>query len=75
MAGSRTQPPIGGNSFSGQPKLSREEAAEYISSLLDEMRLVAGQSDLPFLAYLLSVALEEANAEKAKHSQPEPTAR
>jgi len=51
------------------------EAAEYISSLLEELRLVAVQSDLPFLAYLLSVALEEAKTEKAKHSQPEPTAR
>lgn len=75
MAGAGTQPPIGGNGLDGQLKLSPREAAEYISSLLDELRLVAVQSDLPFLAYLLSVALEEANTEKKMKHRPETKAR
>jgi hypothetical protein len=42
------------------------EAAEYIASMLEALRLLAQQTDMPFLAYLLSVALEEANSEMDK---------
>ena len=66
MAGPRTRPPMGGAS-SGEDgrELSRKEAAEYIASLLEGLRLVAHNSQLKFLAYLINVALEEANNEKA----------
>jgi hypothetical protein len=33
--------------------------------LLEGLRLVAQSAQLPFLAYLIDVALEEANTEKA----------
>jgi hypothetical protein len=38
--------------------------AEYIASLLDGLRQVASSGRMPFLAYLIDVALEEANNEK-----------
>ena len=46
------------------PELTRQEAAEYIASLLEGLRLVAHSAQMPFLAYLITVALEEANSEK-----------
>ena len=46
------------------PELTHREAAEYIASLLEGLRLVAYSARMPFLAYLLSVALEEANTAK-----------
>jgi len=45
---------------------SRQEAAEYIAAMLDGLRRVANQAQLPFLSYLISVAVEEANNEKKK---------
>jgi hypothetical protein len=45
--------------------MSRLEAAEYIASLLESLKTVASSAQLPFLAYLISVALEEANSEKS----------
>ena len=45
---------------------SRQEAAEYIAAMLESLRLLAHQTHLPFLAYLLGIALEEANSEKTK---------
>jgi hypothetical protein len=45
--------------------MSRLEAAEYIASLLASLKAVASGAQLPFLAYLISVALEEANLEKS----------
>jgi hypothetical protein len=36
--------------------------------LLEGLRRVALQAELPFLAYLLSVALEEANSQKSAQS-------
>ena len=70
MAGSRARPPSGGPSPSveGQ-ELSRKEAAEYIASLLEGLRLVAHNSKLQFLAYLINIALEEANNEKSNSHQ------
>jgi hypothetical protein len=38
---------------------------EIIASLLEGLRLVAHSAQMPFLAYLINVALEEANGEKA----------
>lgn len=66
MAGS--QVPAGAEPIDGPPGRSPKEAAEYIAALLEGLRKVALQSQLPFLAYLLTVALEEANIEKGKQS-------
>jgi hypothetical protein len=65
MAGSRARPQIGAGSPHDGPEPTRQEAAEYIASLLEGLRSVAHQAQLPFLAYLISVALEEANHEKS----------
>ncbi len=68
MAGSSARPPAGGLGPSGEGReFTRQEAAEYISSLLEGLRVVAHGAQMPFLAYLLNVALEEANNEKAGH--------
>jgi hypothetical protein len=65
MAGTGARPPAGGASPSSEgQELTRQEAAEYISSLLEGLRLVAHSAQMPFLAYLITVALEEANSEK-----------
>jgi hypothetical protein len=65
MARTRARPPAGGAILTGdQPQLTRKEAAEYIASLLEGLRIVASSSQMPFLAYLINVALEEANNEK-----------
>jgi len=66
MAASGGQPPVSENLIDGQPDLSAREAAEYIAFMLEGLRLVAFQAEMPFLAYLLCVALEEANSEKTK---------
>jgi hypothetical protein len=50
---------------SAGPELTRQEAAEYIASLLEGLRVVASSGHMPFLAYLINVALEEANNEKS----------
>lgn len=66
MAGSRAEPPVGANSIKGQSEPCRKEAAEYIGSLLKGLQSLAQEARMPFLAYLLTMALEEANTEKAK---------
>ena len=68
MTGTRARPPSGGSSPSREgPELTRQEAAEYISSLLEGLRMVAQSTQMPFLAYLINVALQEANNEKSSH--------
>ena len=65
MAGTGARPPAGSASpFSDGQELTRQEAAEYIASLLEGLRLVAHGAQMPFLAYLITVALEEAKSEK-----------
>ena len=65
MTGTRAGPPAGSTSPSRKgPELTHKEAAEYIASLLEGLRLVAHSAQMPFLAYLINVALEEANSEK-----------
>jgi hypothetical protein len=66
MAGSSARPPVDFGSADEGSEPPRREAAEYIASLLEGLRRVAHESELPFLAYLISVALEEANNEKAR---------
>ena len=65
MSGPRSRPPGAASSLSDDKELSRKEAAEYIASLLEGLRLVAHNAQLQFLAYLINIALEEANNEKA----------
>ena len=62
MSGPRSRPPGAASSLSDDKDLSRKEAAEYIASLLEGLRLVAHNAQLQ--AYLINVALEEANNEK-----------
>lgn len=66
MAGTRVQSPGGGAKPSSEgPELTHQEAAEYIASMLEGLRMVAQNARMPFLAYLVTVALEEAKNEKA----------
>ena len=67
MTGTRARPPASGASPSREgPELTHQEAADYIASMLEGLRLVAQNAQMPFLAYLINVALEEARLEKAK---------
>jgi hypothetical protein len=67
MAGPGARPPAGGAapSSDGLELTRARRPLEYIASLLEGLRLVAQSAQLPFLAYLIDVALEEANTEKA----------
>jgi hypothetical protein len=59
MAGTRARSTAGGASEAGKgPALTRQETAEYIASLLEGLRKVASGGQMPFLAYLINVALE-----------------
>jgi hypothetical protein len=64
MASNNAPPPLGVGLPGGD--FSRQEAAEYIASLLESLRPIAQDAKLSFLAYLISVALEEAKAERAR---------
>jgi hypothetical protein len=48
---------------------SQQEAAEYLASMLEGLRGVANGAQMPFLVYLLNMALEKANNEKNSHLQ------
>ena len=62
----RARPPAGGpNPSSEGLELTNREAAEYISSMLKGLGMVAQGAQMPFLAYLIDIALEEANNEKS----------
>jgi hypothetical protein len=47
-------------------ELTRQETAEYIASMLDSLKLLAQDAQLTFLAYLIGMALEEAQDEKSR---------
>jgi hypothetical protein len=58
-------PPLGGaRPPGGGAELSPREAAEYIASMLEGLGQVATKAQMPFLAYLINVALEEARLRK-----------
>jgi hypothetical protein len=60
MAGSRARPPAQGPSPSSHGQdLTHQEAAD-IASLLEGLKQLANSARMPFLAYLITVALEEA---------------
>ncbi len=65
MAGTRARPPAGDLNPGDGPELTHREAAEYIASMLEGLHVVARGAEMPFLAYLIDVALEEANSQKA----------
>ena len=68
MAGLGGGAPFGDASPPGDGSTpSQKEAAEYIASMLEGLARVAGSAGMPFLAYLINVALEEAKVEKATH--------
>ena len=46
--------------------LTRREAADYIASLVDELKLIAQAAGLPLIAYLLAMAKEEAQVERSR---------
>ena len=51
--------------------MTPQEAAEYIASLLKELTALAQRIQMPFLAYLLGMALKEAEAQrKGQGSRP-----
>ena len=66
MAGSGPRPPMSAGAASKDTGVTRRETAEYLASMLEGLRKSAHQAKLPFLAYLISVALEEAHNEKQK---------
>jgi hypothetical protein len=67
MGGSGARPPAGSLGPSGEGQdFTRKEAAEF-ASMLEGLRGVANGAQMPFLAYLLNMALEEANNGKNSH--------
>lgn len=66
MAGPQT--PAGMEPCGNGPKLTQQDALEYIGSLVEGLHRIALQAELPFLAYLLSVVLEEANSRMSEQS-------
>jgi hypothetical protein len=46
--------------------LTRREAADYIAALVDELKSIAQAAGLPMIAYLLAMAKEEAQVERAR---------
>ena len=63
--GSRSAPP-GGNPPGNGSNLTCREAAEYIAGLLDGLKTIAHEAGLPFIAYLLAMAIEEARVERSR---------
>jgi hypothetical protein len=46
--------------------MTRREAADYIAGMLDGLHRIANGANFPFIAYLLAMAMEEAQAEKSR---------
>lgn len=64
--GEDAHPAEGRDALPAEGPLSRQEAVEYIASMLDSMRVLAERAGLTFLSYLIGMAQEEANSLKAK---------
>ena len=47
-------------------EMTRREAAGYIATLVDELKSIAQAAGLPLIAYLLAMAKEEAQVERAR---------
>ena len=46
--------------------MTRREAADYIPTLVEELKSIAQAAGLPLIAYLLAMAKEEAQLERAR---------
>jgi hypothetical protein len=55
--------------MSERPDLTHQEAADYIASLLEGLKSVAHGARMPFLAYLIKLALENVALEEAKNEK------
>jgi hypothetical protein len=64
MASSGGPPPDRLGSSKESLEMTPQAAAEYIASLLRELIALAQRAQMPFLAYLLGMALQEAEARK-----------
>jgi nitrate reductase assembly molybdenum cofactor insertion protein NarJ len=64
MAGPSARPPANLSSVHEGTELNRQEAADYIAAMLESLGRVANGARMPFLAYLIDVAREEAKNEK-----------
>ncbi len=53
-------------SSSHGPGMTRREAADYIAGMLDGLHAIADGANLTFVAYLLAMAKDEAQAEKSR---------
>ena len=45
--------------------MTRREAADYIATLVEELKSIVQAAGLPLIAYLLAMAKEEAQLERA----------
>jgi len=55
-----------------EPKSNTAETAEYIGGIARELRALASQADLGFLAYLLSMVEQEATDSRTRSTPPPP---
>ena len=46
--------------------MTRREAADYIATLVEELKSIAQAAGLPLIAYLLAMAKEEAQLERTR---------
>ena len=46
--------------------MTRREAADYIATLVEELKSIAQAAGLPLIAYLLAMAKEEAQLERSR---------
>ena len=46
--------------------MTRREAADYIATMVDELKSIAQAAGFPLIAYLLAMAKEEAQVERAR---------
>ena len=62
---SRNALPGEGSPINGSD-MTRREAADYIATLVEELKSIAQAAGLPLIAYLLAMAKEEAQLERAR---------
>jgi hypothetical protein len=50
----------------GSGEMTRRETADYIVGMLQGLHILANKAELPFVAYLIAMALQEAQAERTR---------
>ena len=67
---SKMERPGPGTRFAGTATngsdMTRREAADYIATLVEELKSIAQAAGLPLIAYLLAMAKEEAQLERSR---------